>query len=186
MLIGLRTLVLNSNYMPISLFPMHTIPAEDAVCRIFSGSCHPVFNYNRKILTPTLDMNWPSVIARNEMLRLRENVKLRRESLFYRDHGLCAYCEKPLTISGVTYDHVHPKTHGGQHVWDNVVAACIHCNLKKDNSLPKGEWKPRIKPYHPTYWQLLLQRKKFPITIPDDSWTHFLGDWEADIVIRKA
>lgn len=186
MLIGLRTLVLNSNYTPISLFPMHTIPAEDAVCRIFGGSCHVVFDYNRKIRTPNLDMNWPSVIARNKMLKFKEKVKLRRESLFYRDHGLCAYCEKPLTISRVTYDHVYPKTHGGRHKWDNVVAACIRCNLKKDNSLPVGEWKPRMRPYYPTYWQLLSQRKKFPITIPDKSWTHFFNDWEADVVIKAA
>ena len=53
-MIGLRTLVLNANYMPVSIFPLHTIPSEDAITRIFNGNMHAVYNYNRKIGHPTL------------------------------------------------------------------------------------------------------------------------------------
>jgi hypothetical protein len=73
--------------MPVSLIPIHTIPVEDAVTRVFNGSCHPVFSYNRKIQSPSVNMNWPSVIARNQQIKVKEVVKLRRDSLFYRDHG---------------------------------------------------------------------------------------------------
>lgn len=40
----------------------------------------------------------------------------------------CQYCgsKKQLTL-----DHVIPKAWGGQHTWDNVVAACSPCNSKK-------------------------------------------------------
>jgi 5-methylcytosine-specific restriction endonuclease McrA len=180
-MIGLRTLVLNSNYIPISLFPLHSIPAEDAVTRVYNETCHVVFEYDRPIKTANLKMNWPSVVARNDMLPFSDKVKLRRDSLFYRDHGICAYCEKPLTINTLTYDHVQPRSLGGEHGWKNLVCSCASCNLRKGNNLPVGEWKPKMKPYEPSYWELLNARKKFPIAVPDMSWTNFLGDWEGGI-----
>jgi 5-methylcytosine-specific restriction endonuclease McrA len=181
----LRTLVLNSNYMPISLLPLHSISAEDAVTRIFSDNCHVVFEYNREILTPNLKMKWPSVIARNSTLRYKNKVKLRKESLYYRDHGICVYCEKHITIKEFSVDHVFPRARGGTHSWDNVVCACISCNIKKGHKLPSGEWKPKVAPYEPDYYQLLAFRKKFPITVPDISWANFLSDWEAEIRVLQ-
>jgi hypothetical protein len=55
--------------------------------------------------------------------------------------------------------------------------------LKADKA-PVGRWIPRIKPFKPTYYQLLSNRKKFPITIDHESWLEFLGDWEGNITIR--
>jgi hypothetical protein len=124
--------------MPISLFPLHAIPVEDAFTRIWTGSCHSVFDYDREILTPNLKMKWPAVIARNSNLRVKGKVKLRKESLFYRDHGICVYCEKPLTISTLTCDHVLPRSRGGKTVWDNVVSSCMSCNGRKGSHAPVG------------------------------------------------
>ena len=67
-MIGLRTLVLNATYLPINYIPVHSIPVEDAITRVFNGTCHVVEEYDRKIKTPSLDMNWPSVIARNDFV----------------------------------------------------------------------------------------------------------------------
>ena len=69
--IKLRTLVLNSDYMPISLWSeyngrssLYTIPAQDAICRYLNGTCQVVYWYPRKILTPSRkDLYWPSVIV---------------------------------------------------------------------------------------------------------------------------
>ena len=67
MMIGLRALVLNPNFLPISIFNMRkkpsTIPVEDAMTRIFAGTCEAVFHYDREILTQNenVDMKWPSV-----------------------------------------------------------------------------------------------------------------------------
>lgn len=183
-MIGLRCLVLNSNYMPISLIPIHTICVEDAVTRVFNGTCHPVFSYDRKIQSPSINMNWPSVIARNQQIKIKEVVKLRRDSLFYRDHGVCAYCEKPLTINEVTYDHVIPRRLGGLSHWENIVSSCTHCNGLKGDKAPVGRWLPRLKPFKPTYYQLLSNRKKFPITVDHENWLEFLGPWEGTVTIR--
>lgn len=183
-MIGLRCLVLNSNYSPISLIPFHTIPVEDAVTRVFNKTCHIVQSYDRDILSPSVSMKWPSVIARNENLKPKDLVKLRRESLFYRDHGLCVYCEKPITISGLTYDHVIPKKQGGRSDWTNIVCSCSSCNSLKGDKLPRGQWEPRHKPYRPTYYQLLGNRRKFPIVVDDLSWIPFLGEWKAPVLIK--
>ena len=44
----------------------------------------------------------------------------------------CAYCEEsnPLTI-----EHVIPISKGGEHTLDNVVPACLKCNLRKNKML---------------------------------------------------
>ena len=183
-MLGLRTLVLNASYMPISLLPLHTVPVEDAVGRIFNKSCHSVFDYDRKILSPNLDMNWPSVIARNTYINVKNELKLRRESLFYRDHGICVYCEQPITIRELTYDHVIPRREGGQKTWENIVSSCTKCNSLKGNKDPVGIWQPKWWPFKPNYHQLLANRRKFPILIDHKSWEQFFGDWESEVIIR--
>lgn len=45
--------------------------------------------------------------------------------------GKCAYCKK-LTPNP-TQDHVIPLSKGGQHTMDNVVPACMGCNVRKSN-----------------------------------------------------
>lgn len=184
MSIGLRTLVLNYNYMPISLFPLHTIPAEDAVTRIVNDTCRAVFEYDRSILTPTAKMRWPSVIARVRPKKIKENVRLSPESLYYRDHGLCMYCEKPITMKEMTCDHVIPESRGGRYEWTNIVSACAECNFAKGAELPVGRWKPRVAPIKPNYYQLLEIRKKFPIVVDHESWIDFLSGWKNDVIVR--
>jgi len=183
-LIGLRTLVLNPDYRPISVFPLHTIPVEDAVTRVYNETCHVVFEYDREILTNKVKMKWPSVIARNTSDTVDEKVKLGPESLFYRDHGLCAYCEKEITIASLTCDHVIPKSKGGKFSWNNIVSACGRCNRAKADKPPVGLWKPKRQPFKPTYYQLLANRKKFPIWVDDMNWMTFIGNWEAPVHVR--
>jgi 5-methylcytosine-specific restriction endonuclease McrA len=181
---NLKTLVLNADYMPVSLFPLQSIPVQDAVTRVFNGTCHTVLEYDIPIMTPTLKMNWPSVIARNRTDRFTGKVILTDQSLYYRDHGICMYCEKFLAIKETTIDHVIPRSKGGGNNWDNVVIACATCNHKKGNRLPVGEWRPKRQPFKPTYDQLLSAVRKFPITVSHDSWIPFLGKWNAEIRVN--
>ena len=185
-MIGIRTLVLASNYMPISIFPLHTIPVEDAVTRVFNDTCHVVCDHDRVIKSRTVDMKWPSIIARNDGKYIGNDVKLRRDSLYYRDHGRCQYCEQPLTINQVTFDHVIPQRRGGKFEWENLVAACAKCNMAKSDALPVGRWTPKIKPFKPTYHQLLSQRRKFPIIVQDQRWVEFIGGWESDVIVQPS
>lgn len=186
--VGLRTLILNANYMPLSLFPLSTENAEDAMKRVFSGSCDVVLEYDRRIKTQNKDihMNWASILVRkaHDIPDVGVRAFPDAESLYYRDMGRCAYCRKELTIDEVTCDHVYPASFGGGFNWDNIVAACSDCNNTKGNALPEGQWAPKARAYVPTYWDLLKNRRKFPLYVDDLNWTDFLLPWVGGIKLR--
>lgn len=168
--------MLNPDYSPVNFFPIKTVPVEKAILDILTGTAFCVERYDRKILTPSRDdLYWPSVIANNKMYKRYKDVRLSNHALFYRDHGMCVYCEKPLSLSSVTCDHVVPKTKGGSHAWENTAAACKECNAKKDDNLPVGRWKPRRQPFKPTIHQLMDAKRQFPIHVYDEVWIQYLG-----------
>lgn len=53
--------------------------------------------------------------------------------------GLCSYCKAFVGLRRLTMDHVVPVSKGGEHVKDNVAAACRRCNESKGNRTP-DEW----------------------------------------------
>lgn len=186
MTIGLRTLVLHPDYSPVNMFPLYTIPVEEAIVRVIKGNATCVQEHDRKILTRSRsDLYWPSVVVNKKTYRKRDEIQLKHETLYYRDHGLCAYCENPLTPSNITCDHVMPQSKGGPHDWTNVVASCKVCNAAKDNHLPRGKWAPKFKPFKPSVYQLIENRKKFPIVVDDDHWIDFIGPWQGRVIVRK-
>jgi len=72
----------------------------------------------------------PSVIRLSHMIRRpRPVVKLSKAEIFRRDNYTCQYCGKKTT--NLTIDHVMPRSKGGEHAWENLVAACPSCNHKK-------------------------------------------------------
>lgn len=183
-MVGLKTLVLNKNYIPISIFPLAVIPAEDAFTRVVNRTCSVVIDYNIAIKSQHHSYHWPSIIVRNDNITIKEMVKLKRESLYYRDHGRCMYCNKPITINESTADHVYPASLGGKFTWENIVTACSACNTMKGNHLPKGDWAPIKRPYKPTYWELLDARRQFPLVVGDIRWMNFIGQWKAPVAVR--
>lgn len=67
----------------------------------------------------------------------KRNVTLNRRNLFARDHNKCQYCGRKFSTTELSIDHVVPRSLGGQTTWDNVVCACLKCNVKKGGRLPK-------------------------------------------------
>ena len=66
--------------------------------------------------------------------RIWKTPPVNRREVLRRDRHTCQYCgsKKQLTL-----DHVIPKAWGGQHTWDNVVAACSPCNSQKGARSPE-------------------------------------------------
>jgi len=60
-----------------------------------------------------------------------------------RDEGTCAYCGEETTQNPgprqKNYDHVYPRSRGGDDSPDNVVVSCRTCNLQKGARTP-SEW----------------------------------------------
>ncbi|MBC7661385.1 MAG: HNH endonuclease [Chitinophagaceae bacterium] len=51
----------------------------------------------------------------------------------------CYYCQKPISRTEVTMDHVVPISRGGKSTAGNLVPACKSCNEQK-RSLTAVEW----------------------------------------------
>lgn len=64
------------------------------------------------------------------------DVKLNRRNLFARDQNRCQYCGHKFATSELTIDHVKPRSQGGRTIWDNVVCACVKCNVRKGGRTP--------------------------------------------------
>ena len=76
------------------------------------------------------------------MIRLRQYVRvpyveiaLTRKNLLNRDDHTCQYCNK--SGENMTLDHVIPRSRGGKDTWENIVVACVRCNVRKGNRTPK-------------------------------------------------
>lgn len=76
----------------------------------------------------------PSVVRLARYVRVPHDrtVAVNRRTVFARDGHRCQYCDSPAE----SIDHVLPRSRGGLHVWDNVVAACRRCNTRKEDRLP--------------------------------------------------
>lgn len=58
-----------------------------------------------------------------------KNKKL-RASVFEADSNECAYCGATQQLG---IDHVIPQTHGGKHIFENLLTCCHSCNaIKRD------------------------------------------------------
>ena len=99
-------------------------------------------------------------------------VKLNRRNLFARDQNRCQYCGKRYATTELSLDHVIPRSQGGDNSWENIVCACIHCNVKKGGRTPQQAHMTLIN--HP------VKPKRAPVlTIKlsdskDASWKQFL------------
>jgi 5-methylcytosine-specific restriction endonuclease McrA len=67
----------------------------------------------------------------------KSTVKLNRRNIFARDQNCCQYCGKKFATSELSLDHVVPRSGGGGTSWDNLVCACVKCNVKKGGRTPR-------------------------------------------------
>ena len=76
----------------------------------------------------------PSVIRLNYYIKIpHTEIPLNRKNIFYRDNFSCQYCDKKVDL---TIDHVLPRSRGGKDTWDNMVTACLRCNVLKGSKTP--------------------------------------------------
>ena len=82
---------------------------------------------------------------------------LTNAALFARDAYLCLYCGHDFARPHLTRDHVVPISKGGRDIWENVVAACFHCNSRKGNRTPQQASMPLLAvPYRPSWIEHLI------------------------------
>jgi 5-methylcytosine-specific restriction endonuclease McrA len=123
-----RALVLNTTYEPLCV-----VSARRAVVLILTQKADLVSDSGEKMHSERLAVEIPSVIRLRSFVRVpyRRRAALNRRAVFARDGSRCQYCAAPAE----SIDHVMPRSKGGQHVWENVVAACRPCNTRKRDRL---------------------------------------------------
>jgi 5-methylcytosine-specific restriction endonuclease McrA len=90
------------------------------------------------IRTVHFEIQVPRVIRLLGYDRLpRQRVKFNRRNLFARDGNRCQYCGKKFATSDLSLDHVVPRSRGGQATWQNIVCACLKCNVRKGGRTPR-------------------------------------------------
>ena len=171
-------LVLNADYTPLSYYPLSLWPWQTAIKAVFLERVDIVASYGREVHSPTWSMPIPSVIALRQYVKPSEFPTFTRFNVFLRDRFSCQYCGSP---DNLTFDHVMPRRLGGQSTWENIVAACSPCNLKKGGRTPKQAGMPLlVAPIRPTCWQLQERGRAFPPGYLHETWRDWLY-WDIEL-----
>jgi 5-methylcytosine-specific restriction endonuclease McrA len=165
-------LVLNSNFEPLNVCDMRR-----AISLMLLGKAEVLASRDRPVATTSGAYKAPSVLKmRYQVRRPMPQLRLSRHSILARDNYTCQYCGargKDLTI-----DHVIPKWTGGANSWDNLVACCRRCNLKKGDKTPaQAHMKLARKPKRPHFIPYL----SLPLYLKaqgHDDWRDFLPYFE--------
>jgi 5-methylcytosine-specific restriction endonuclease McrA len=139
-----QVLVLNSSYEPLNVCSVRR-----AHVLIFKGKAEAVETLERPLRSAAAAFAWPLVIRLLSYVRVPRAVQRRisRRALFARDGWRCQYCG---STGRLTLDHVVPRSRGGDSVWENVVASCAPCNLRKGDRLPdEAQMHPQVRPRPP-------------------------------------
>ena len=171
-------LVLNADYRPLSYYPLSLWPWQEAVKAAFLDRVVILAEDDEVVRSPTTEMKIPSVVVLKDYIKLQKRVAFTRFNLFLRDEFCCQYCGAK---GDLTFDHVVPRARGGTTTWENVVAACSKCNLKK-GSKPLNQAGMSLKkvPRQPMAEELRNMGRRFLPNYLHDSWLDFLY-WDAEL-----
>jgi 5-methylcytosine-specific restriction endonuclease McrA len=171
-------LVLNADYRPLSYFPLSLWPWQDAVKAAWLDRVDILAQYDDVARSPSTTIRIPSVVVLKDYVKPQKRVAFTRFNLFLRDEFCCQYCGAK---GDLTFDHVIPRASGGVTSWQNVVAACSPCNLRKGaKSLRQAGLFLRQPPRQPEASALHNVGRKFPPNHLHVSWMDFLY-WDAEL-----
>jgi len=171
-------LVLNADYRPLSYYPLSLWCWQDAVKAAFMDRVDIVAEYDEYVRSPSTRIRIPSVVVLKDYVKPQKRVAFTRFNLFLRDGFLCQYCGSK---GDLTFDHVVPRASGGVTSWENVVAACSRCNLKKGSqSSRRAGMSLRRAPRQPSSEELRNSGRQFPPNYLHDSWMDFLY-WDSEL-----
>lgn len=123
-----KVLVLNASYEPLNITSWRR-----AVVLLLKGKAERLENDGIQVYH---DFPLPTVIRLLHYVRVPyKEIPLTRRNILERDRHSCQYCS--YKGEQLTLDHVLPRSRGGGDSWENLVAACVRCNVKKGNRTPK-------------------------------------------------
>ena len=123
-----RALVLNATYEPLCV-----VASRRALVLVMSDKAEILHTGRGVFRSEKVSFPEPSVVRLTHFVKVpfRARVALNRRAVFARDGNRCQYCG----AAAENLDHVVPRSKGGAHTWENVVAACRPCNTRKEDRL---------------------------------------------------
>ncbi len=171
-------LVLNADFRPLSYYPLSLWPWQEAVKAVFLDRVNILSEYDTCVRSVSSQFKLPSVVSLKTYVKPQRHPAFTRFNVFLRDRFECQYCGAP---DDLTFDHVVPRSRGGQTTWKNIVTACSPCNLRKGGKMPKNaQMFPRQAPFQPTVHDLQANGQKFPPNHLHESWMDFLY-WDTEL-----
>jgi 5-methylcytosine-specific restriction endonuclease McrA len=168
----MSTLMLNADGAPVSWLPLSTISWEEAIKYMVLDKATVLDWYDHWIVR---SQNWetkvPSVMILKDYEKRKTSIRFSKHNVFLRDSYTCQYCGEDVSRKTATLDHVLPTSHGGKTTFENTVTACGPCNANKGNN---KKIVPKMKPYKPTYFQLVEKRKRMKWDLPHPAWANYL------------
>lgn len=165
-------LLLNANASPVNVLPLSVVDWQEAIRYMVLDKASVVSWHENWIVRSA---NWstpvPAILMLREYQKPKTTVRFSKANVFLRDEHKCQYCGIGLQKKDCTLDHVIPTSKGGKSTFENSVTACFTCNSKKGHHT---HIKPMIKPYRPTYYELVNKRKKFAFHVGHESWMDYL------------
>jgi 5-methylcytosine-specific restriction endonuclease McrA len=139
--INKEILVLNSDFIPINICSW-----KRAVNLFLKGRVQVLSERTVRLVDHVK-------LPYRRLMGLKPTKKLILRHYDYR----CIYCGSYKNLS---VDHVIPVSKGGKNTWNNLVCACITCNVKKGDRTPEeANLKLYIKPVRPfNKMQLIIER----------------------------
>lgn len=123
-------LVLNATYEPLSV-----VSARRAICLVLCDKADIVADDGTQVHSERMSVSSPLVIRLRYVVKVpyHRHTAMSRRAVFARDNHRCGYCGSHAD----SIDHVLPRSRGGKNVWENVIAACRSCNLRKRDRTPE-------------------------------------------------
>lgn len=169
-MIDSTVLVLNQNYEPLNICTVRR-----AFVLLDRGKAETLENGRGWLHSPSFTFPIPSVIRLIYLIRRpRPQPRLTRRDVFVRDHYTCQYCGRQTR--DLTLDHIVPRRKGGQHAWENVVAACRECNHRKAGHTPQeAHMLLRRPPKAPPFGTYIMF---YPHLRAQEEWRKFIPGWD--------
>lgn len=170
--------MLNADFRPLSYYPLSLWSWQDSIKAVFLDRVNIVSEYDFAVHSPSFEMQLPSVVSLKSYVQPSRNPAFTRFNVFLRDRFECVYCG---CGDDLTFDHLIPRSRGGQTTWTNVITACAPCNLRKSDKMCKdiAMW-PRHQPYEPTIYDLHNAGRQFPPNFLHESWMDYLY-WDTEL-----
>lgn len=111
----------------------------------------------------------------------RQGLRFNRRNVFARDGNQCQYCGRGFPTSELSLDHVVPRSRGGITSWENIVCACVSCNVRKGGRTPHEAHmqliRQPVKPRRSPLLSVKLGNPKY------ESWRSFVDSayWTVDL-----